>query len=403
MYTSGLNAYVGGKWFQCSAFLEKAIQERKSYKTVIVDCRLRCRSNSVLSDFFIPADLNTSVDALRLNFFENLVKESHCLKTCKTEKLGYQISENRVLLEVEEDFDNLKPYSYLQFCYYKLERYTDAACAAYTYFLRNPGDEDTVANIHSYRHDFKVKDEDFKDLEKNLIRIKGENAYDQDDWTNAIELIELAITEYYKEEERCRVECEGHFDHQSFPDFIQAIADHYISVLQCQFKCERKLSILYKDYLPDFVGQHYNFLQFAYHQNGNNDKAVECAGTYLLFNPHDEEMLRNKAFYMQKLGYHEAHFVPRQMNSTKSKPEKLTKKHYMAIYEKIGIKVKEEKMTDLLLMIFTDKTNVENLQILQICLYPMAMSSDDIHSFPSSLSMQSSILEWEISLLWSVY
>ncbi|XP_071151587.1 uncharacterized protein [Mytilus edulis] len=104
-------------------------------------------------------------------------------------------------------------------------------------------------------------------------------------------------------------------------------------------------------------------------------------------------MLRNKAFYMQKLGYHEAHFVPRQdakeyenrrnkmlellyfirdeynvmedseedtmkgdylreieselekihMNSTKSKPEKLTKKHYMAIYEKIGIKVKEEK------------------------------------------------------------
>ncbi|XP_071151280.1 prolyl 3-hydroxylase 2-like [Mytilus edulis] len=120
MYTSGLNAYVGGKWFQCSAFLEKAIQERKSYKTVIVDCRLRCRSNSVLSDFFIPADLNTSVDALRLNFFENLVKESHCLKTCKTEKLGYQISENRVLLEVEEDFDNLKPYSYLQFCYYKV-------------------------------------------------------------------------------------------------------------------------------------------------------------------------------------------------------------------------------------------------------------------------------------------
>ncbi|XP_052066781.1 prolyl 3-hydroxylase 1-like isoform X2 [Mytilus californianus] len=396
MYTSGLNAYVGGKWFQCSAFLEKAIQERKSYKTVIVDCRLHCRSDSVLSDFFIPADLNTSVDALRLNFFENLVKESHCLKACKTEKLGYQMSENRVLLEIEEDFDNLKPYSYLQFCYYKLERYTDAACAAYTYFLRNPNDQDTVTNIQSYRHDYRVKDEDFKDLEKKPYqdyRIKGENAYDQDDWTYAIELIELAITEYYKEEERCRVECEGHFDHQSFPDFIQAIADHYISVLQCQFKCERKLSILFKDYLPDFVGQHYNFLQYAYHKNGNNDKAVECAATYLLFNPNDEEMLRNKAFYMQKLGYHQAHFVPRQdakeyenrrdkmlellyfirdeynvmeeseedtmkgdnlreielelekihMNNTKSKPEKLTKEHYMGIYEKIGIKVKEHK------------------------------------------------------------
>ena len=42
---------------------------------------------------------------------------------------------------------------------------------------------------------------------------------------------------------------------------------------------------------------------------------MECAGTYLLFNPNDEEMLRNKAFYMQKLGYHEAHFVPRQVNN----------------------------------------------------------------------------------------
>ena len=54
-------------------------------------------------------------------------------------------------------------------------------------------------------------------------RIKGEDAYDSDDWTNVIEWIELAITEYYKEEERCRAECEGHFDHQSFPDFIQAV------------------------------------------------------------------------------------------------------------------------------------------------------------------------------------
>jgi len=40
---------------------------------------------------------------------------------------------------------------------------------------------------------------------------------------------------------------------------------------------------------------------------------VEAAATYLLFNPNDAEMLRNKAYYIQKLGYHQAHFVPRQV------------------------------------------------------------------------------------------
>ncbi|XP_076114244.1 prolyl 3-hydroxylase 1-like isoform X1 [Mytilus galloprovincialis] len=392
-YLSGLQAIRSEKWFQCIGFVEKAIESRKLYKGTLIDCRLKCNGGLMIDDHFLFKSSNDSNSLFKANFFERMVQESHCLKKCQAQELGI---ENIVNSEFDKEFESFVPYIYLQLCYKQLERYTDAACAAYTYFLRNPGDEDTVANIHSYRQDFKVKDEDFKDLEKKPYqdyRIKGENAYDQDDWTNAIELIELAITEYYKEEERCRVECEGHFDHQSFPDFIQAIADHYISVLQCQFKCERKLSILFKDYLPDFVGQHYNFLQFAYHKNGNNDKAVECAGTYLLFNPNDEEMLRNKAFYMQKLGYHEAHFVPRQdakeyenrrnkmlellyfirdeynvmedneedtmkgdylreieselekihMNSTKSKPEKLTKKHYMAIYEKIGIKVKEEK------------------------------------------------------------
>ena len=58
-------------------------------------------------------------------------------------------------------------------------------------------------------------------------RIKGESAYDENDWTNVIEWTELAIAEYYNEEERCQLECEGHFDHLSFPDFIQAIAGWY--------------------------------------------------------------------------------------------------------------------------------------------------------------------------------
>lgn len=57
-----------------------------------------------------------------------------------------------------------------------------------------------------------------------IYRIKGELAYDNDDWPSVIEWVELALTEFYKEEERCRVDCEGHFDHQAYPDFIHAVA-----------------------------------------------------------------------------------------------------------------------------------------------------------------------------------
>ena len=49
--------------------------------------------------------------------------------------------------------------------------------------------------------------------------------------------------------------------------FFFLFADHYISVLQCQFRCEKKLSVLYKEYLPDYVGQHYNYLQYAYYKS----------------------------------------------------------------------------------------------------------------------------------------
>jgi hypothetical protein len=76
-----------GKWFQCSAFLEKAIEERKFYKRTLVDCRLKCRKILQISDFFIPSDMNSSVESLRLDFFEKLVRESQCLKKCKSENL----------------------------------------------------------------------------------------------------------------------------------------------------------------------------------------------------------------------------------------------------------------------------------------------------------------------------
>jgi hypothetical protein len=74
-------------------------QERKFYKRTLVDCRLKCRKILQISDFFIPSDMNSSVESLRLDFFEKLVRESQCLKKCKSENLEPHMHDSRNSLQ----------------------------------------------------------------------------------------------------------------------------------------------------------------------------------------------------------------------------------------------------------------------------------------------------------------
>lgn len=50
---------------------------------------------------------------------------------------------------------------------------------------------------------------------------------------------------------------------------------------------------------------------------GNDKKALECAVTYLVFNPNDEETLNNKTYFMKKLGYTSEKFKARQVKKKK--------------------------------------------------------------------------------------
>lgn len=44
------------------------------------------------------------------------------------------------------------------------------------------------------------------------------------------------------------------------------------------------------------------------------EKAVEALGSYLLLNPDNEDMVQNQQFYVKKLGFHDAHFTPREVS-----------------------------------------------------------------------------------------
>ncbi|NWI08546.1 P3H1 hydroxylase, partial [Crypturellus soui] len=80
--------------------------------------------------------------------------------------------------------------------------------------------------------------------------------------------------------------------------------DHYMQVLSCKQGCVTELASPpgREKPLEDFLPSHFNYLQFAYYNNGNYEKAVECAKTFLLFFPDDEVMKQNLAYYTAVLG-----------------------------------------------------------------------------------------------------
>ncbi|NWJ12090.1 P3H1 hydroxylase, partial [Crypturellus undulatus] len=80
--------------------------------------------------------------------------------------------------------------------------------------------------------------------------------------------------------------------------------DHYMQVLSCKQGCVTELASPpgREKPLEDFLPSHFNYLQFAYYNNGNYEKAVECAKTFLLFFPNDEVMKQNLAYYTAVLG-----------------------------------------------------------------------------------------------------
>lgn len=49
-------------------------------------------------------------------------------------------------------------------------------------------------------------------------------AYTEEDWTNVVEHIEKGMREYFIEEERCRVDCEGAWDNTGTLDITGAVA-----------------------------------------------------------------------------------------------------------------------------------------------------------------------------------
>uniref|UniRef100_A0A8D2PFA5 procollagen-proline 3-dioxygenase n=1 Tax=Zosterops lateralis melanops TaxID=1220523 RepID=A0A8D2PFA5_ZOSLA len=188
----------------------------------------------------------------------------------------------------------------------QLNKLEEAANAAHTFFMANPEHMEIQQDLENYKTTSgKVSLIDLEARQHMEDYSAGVRHYDKEEYELAIEFLERALKGYYSEDEDCQIMCEGpqRFEEHEHLDYkaglYEAIADHYMQVLACKHDCVRELATRSGRISPieNFLPLHYDYLQFAYYRVGDYVKALECAKSYLLFHPDDEDVLENAGYY----------------------------------------------------------------------------------------------------------
>uniref|UniRef100_A0A663DN15 procollagen-proline 3-dioxygenase n=1 Tax=Aquila chrysaetos chrysaetos TaxID=223781 RepID=A0A663DN15_AQUCH len=298
LYASGVEAYYGGDFAGAARCLERALRSRRELRAARLRCRRRCRGQVRLA---APGP-GAGGD---LPFFGSVLRRAGCVRRCEEPRLG-AASRHRAAEEVRADFQRRVPYSYLQRAYIQLNKLDEAANAAHTFFMANPEHMEIQQDIENYKTTAgKVSLIDREAKQHMEDYSAGVRHYDKEEYELAIDFLERALKGYYSEDEDCQIMCEGpqRFEEHEYLEYkaglYEAIADHYMQVLACKHDCVRELATRSGRISPieNFLPLHYDYLQFAYYRVGDYVKALECAKSYLLFHPDDEDVLENAGYY----------------------------------------------------------------------------------------------------------
>uniref|UniRef100_A0A671N711 procollagen-proline 3-dioxygenase n=1 Tax=Sinocyclocheilus anshuiensis TaxID=1608454 RepID=A0A671N711_9TELE len=301
LYDNGVEAFYKGDYGNVVRYMESALKSFSEVRQTTIRCRLQCSDQHRFDSFLTD------------KIFEVILYRAHCINQCTEGKIEAQ-SMYKVSEDVIQDFNRRIPYNYLQLAYRKLGQLDKAASAAHTYFQANPEHVEMGGHLEQYKAQKGVKEEHLIDRESRPHQkafFAGVKLYDKGNYEESVTLFEEALTEYYRADVECRALCEGpqHFEEQNHVlykyNLYELISDHYTQVLHCQHECIRDLATCpgrlstMENYLP----LHYDYLQFAYFQAGRNEKALECALTYLLFHEGEEFMTENVEHYREVLGH----------------------------------------------------------------------------------------------------
>uniref|UniRef100_F7FH76 procollagen-proline 3-dioxygenase n=1 Tax=Monodelphis domestica TaxID=13616 RepID=F7FH76_MONDO len=309
LYNRGVEAFSDGDFAAAVRYLEQALSSRRRLREERLRCRLECGARAPLGS------ARGGGPAWELRFLRALLERARCVRRCEQEDEsgasdghpGTTSSRfaSRSPADVKRDFQRRMPYSYLQQAYSQMNQMEKAAEAAYTFLMANPehmavpshdGKSETVAGAKLVDREAQPHLEHYREAVEH---------YEDDHFQLAIEAFEQALKDYFKADRQCRVLCEwsqshDDQDHRMKTDgFYEVLAGLYSRRLMCEHDCVRELATWPGQPSPieNFLPLHYDYLQFSYYQVGNYVKALECAKSYLLFHPDDEDVQDNVRYY----------------------------------------------------------------------------------------------------------
>ncbi|KAJ6655482.1 hypothetical protein lerEdw1_005060 [Lerista edwardsae] len=247
----------------------------------------------------------------------------------------------------------------------ELNQLDKAADAAHTFFLANPEHLEAQQNVENYKTTVGAAGLVDREARQHMPILAlqedyllGVRHYDHEEYHLATVFLERALRGYGTADEECRVLCEGpqRFEEYEYLEYratlYEAVADHYMQVLLCRHECVRELATRPGRLSPidNFLPLHYDFLQFAYYKGkspragqascgvqpwhfspfplpvGDHAKALECARSYLLFHPEDEDVLDNESYYESLL---EEESVDPESIKPREEAEKFLRRHQL--------------------------------------------------------------------------
>ncbi|CAH0592466.1 unnamed protein product [Chrysodeixis includens] len=293
IYQQGVDAYSADRWSRCIEKFEESLHLYKLYKSVVINCRLRCNSEKYESQ------VNEDIDDLKI--FEKYFNKRDCLNKCQ-DKEFHGVNLNKTLDDsVLHDLQAKRPYEYLHICYFQMRMFQKAASSAFTFLMANPNDETMKSNVKYYLEQPEVDTNEVMDMESEDYVVQyniARKSYKLNNWAETVASFEEVLKDYFASENNCRVECERQPGQEWSTEFVITISNNIASLLHCRQQCQDKLQSMKYNSGVEFIADVLNYLQVAYYHLEKHDDAAQAVESYLALIPNDEDMLENlKLFY----------------------------------------------------------------------------------------------------------
>ncbi|KAG7504186.1 endoplasmic reticulum SC65 [Solea senegalensis] len=307
-YGYAMEQYAAQNWDDSIKYLELSLRLHRLLRDSEAFCSRNCSTVS-------RADPDPELGDSSLRVVRHILLRAACLKKCKAQFPVFKVAYPR--RDVLETFEQRIPYRYIQYAHYQLNNVEKAIAAAHTYLKKNPKDSYLTKNMNYYKTLFDVEEYliDHEEQPYESVFLKSVMLYNTGDFSNSARNMEQAVTQYFEIYSLCQAGCEGSFEIVEYKDFYPTMADLYTDVLKCKIKCEENLTPNVGGFFVEkFVATMYHYLQFSYYKLNDAKNAAPCAASYMLFDPKDQVMQQNVAyyrFYREQWGLEEPDFQPR--------------------------------------------------------------------------------------------